>query len=150
MGNKGAAAISVHFAGLRFLFLSAHLAAHQNNVSARKQNITKIKEELEIDHFETRITEENERERLNELTDVTQRFDVCFWFGDLNFRVQISRLHADFLIQSKKFEHMLAFDQLNSLLKERNSCLKGFKEAPINFAPTYKVSRRFKSLFTLV
>lgn len=140
MGNKGAAAVAVHFAGLRFLFLSAHLAAHQTNVSARKQNIVKIKEELDIDHFSDHIEDEQLREQLEDLDDVTDRFDACFWFGDLNFRLDISRLHADWLLQSKSYNVLLEFDQLKTLLKERNSCLKGFREAPIDFAPTYKVS----------
>lgn len=132
------AAISLNFAGLRFLFLSAHLAAHQNNLSARRQNIDKIKSELDIDCFQDSVQDEALKEQLDELDDITDRFDSCFWFGDLNFRLTISRLHADFLLKSKNYEHMLAFDQLNAMMKERNHSLKGFKEGAIHFAPTYK------------
>ena len=30
--------------------------------------------------------------------DITDRFDYTFFCGDLNFRLDISRLHADWLI----------------------------------------------------
>jgi hypothetical protein len=32
------------------------------------------------------------------IQDVTDKFDHTFLFGDLNFRLDISRLHADWLI----------------------------------------------------
>jgi hypothetical protein len=31
-------------------------------------------------------------------SDITDRFDHTFLFGDLNFRLKISRLHADWLM----------------------------------------------------
>ena len=37
----------------------------------------------------------------NLLTDITDRFDTTFIFGDLNFRLDITRLHADWLIARK-------------------------------------------------
>lgn len=33
--------------------------------------------------------------------DITDRFDFSFVFGDLNFRLDITRLHADWLISRK-------------------------------------------------
>ena len=32
------------------------------------------------------------------MSDLTDKFDYTFLFGDLNFRLDISRLHADWLI----------------------------------------------------
>ena len=32
------------------------------------------------------------------VSDLTDKFDYTFVFGDLNFRLDISRLHADWLI----------------------------------------------------
>lgn len=34
-------------------------------------------------------------------TDITDRFDFTFLFGDLNFRLDLSRLHADWLISRR-------------------------------------------------
>lgn len=33
--------------------------------------------------------------------DITDRFDHTFIFGDLNFRLDVTRLHADWLISRK-------------------------------------------------
>ena len=83
LGNKGAAAVSVNFASLRLLFVSAHLAAHQDATALRISNVHKIKEELEIDCFES--------DRKHSVPpDVTERFDITFWFGDLNYRLDVS------------------------------------------------------------
>ena len=38
---------------------------------------------------------------LTEHIDITDRFDTTFIFGDLNFRLDITRLHADWLISRK-------------------------------------------------
>lgn len=62
--------------------------------------------------------------------------------GDLNFRLNISRLHADWLVQAKDFTNALQFDQLRAILRESDSALGGFGEAPIHFAPTYKYDLR--------
>jgi hypothetical protein len=36
-----------------------------------------------------------------ESPDITDRFDFTFLFGDLNFRLDLSRLHADWLISRR-------------------------------------------------
>jgi hypothetical protein len=69
--------------------------------------------------------------------DLTDRFDFSFIFGDLNFRLNISRLHADWLISRKDYAQALAFDQLQNLM-QKGGAFMGFKEAPINFPPTFK------------
>jgi hypothetical protein len=132
VGNKGATAVSLHFASFRLLFVSAHLAAHQDASAIRASNVNKIKEELEIDDF---LPPRSPRHK----QDLTDRFDYVFWLGDLNYRLDVSRLHADWLLANKSYETALQFDQLNALLKDKNSCFGGFQEAPIKFAPTYKV-----------
>ena len=86
---------------------------------------------------------------------MTDKFDFTFLCGDLNFRLNISRLHADTLILRKgvclkppqdvvsiineitDYAQALKFDQLNDLLKE-GTILNGFNEEPIKFSPTYK------------
>lgn len=40
-------------------------------------------------------------------TDITDKFDVTFLFGDLNFRLDISRLHADWLIANQGMQGIL-------------------------------------------
>lgn len=69
--------------------------------------------------------------------DLTDKFDYSFVFGDLNFRLDISRLHADWLISRKEYAQALAFDQLSNLMQNEQAFV-GFDEAPINFPPTFK------------
>ncbi len=106
-------------------------AAHEDKVALRLANVAKIKAALKVDSF---LPADDPRSKLD---DITEQFDHTFWFGDLNFRIDISRQHADWLMMNKKYDQALAFDQLGKVLKEGDS-FKGFKEAPIHFPPTYK------------
>ncbi|CCF54421.1 hypothetical protein NDA11_004060 [Ustilago hordei] len=131
VGNKGGVGISLKLGTTRLLFVNAHLAAHEDKVALRLANVAKVKAALKVDSF---LDSSDPRSRLE---DITEQFDHTFWFGDLNFRIDISRQHADWLMMNKKYDQALAFDQLGKVLKEGDA-FKGFKEAPINFPPTYK------------
>lgn len=73
------------------------------------------------------------------MPDLTDRFDSSFWCGDLNFRVDITRQHADWLLKQNKYQEALAWDQLRKALEDpRHTPLPGFYEAPITFMPTFK------------
>ena len=131
MGNKGGIGISLKLGETRLLFINAHLAAHANRLDARIANIEKIKSELKVDTFLP------PNHPLLKSNDITKCFDHCFWCGDLNFRVDITRKHADWLLQHQSYDDALEFDQLRKLLRTGNA-LEGFLEAPIDFPPTYK------------
>ena len=92
IGNKGCAAISLHFAGQRMLFIIAHLAAHTGGLPIRKANVQKIKDELDINDFSdsqkghhgARLHRSNSRSgERDQLRDVSERFDFTFFAGDL-------------------------------------------------------------------
>lgn len=91
------------------------------------------------------------------ILDVTSNFDVVFLCGDLNFRLMDNREsvlrdlaesvnknptenteNKDCKVSSA-FLPLLQIDQLSAVLSG-GTVLRGFKEAPIHFAPTYKVS----------
>ncbi|SPO39875.1 uncharacterized protein PSFLO_05356 [Pseudozyma flocculosa] len=131
LGNKGGVGISVKLGATRLLFVNAHLAAHEGRVAVRLANVAKIKAALKVDSF---LPPEDPRSKLE---DITEQFDHCFWFGDLNFRIDISRHHADWLMMHKRYDQALAFDQLGKVLRE-GEAFTGFSEAPIDFPPTYK------------
>ncbi|KAH6909187.1 hypothetical protein BKA70DRAFT_1277736 [Coprinopsis sp. MPI-PUGE-AT-0042] len=132
VGNKGGVGISIDLDGTTLLFLNAHLAAHEGRVSHRLANLEKIKTELEVEDF---LPEDDPRKQAEDLTD---RFDFTFLCGDLNFRLDITRLHADWLISRQDYSQALTFDQLLKLMKAGAKEFSGFKEAPIDFAPTFK------------
>lgn len=96
--------------------------------------------------------------RLNNccLSDLTDKFDHTFICGDLNFRLDVSRLHADWLISRKgeglwfpsspagfltkiflEYQRALEFDELSRLLRT-DPAFHGFAESTINFPPTFK------------
>lgn len=131
MGNKGGVGISIKLGESRLLFVNSHLAAHASKVDARVANIKKISTDLVVDSY---LPSEDPR---NKLPDVTQRFDYSFWFGDLNFRIDTTRKHADWLIMNKLYHQALEFDQLRKLLRDRR-VFEGYREEPIRFPPTYK------------
>ncbi|KAF8905008.1 hypothetical protein CPB84DRAFT_1845100 [Gymnopilus junonius] len=140
VGNKGSVGISLNVDGTTFLFLNAHLAAHEGKVNHRVANFMKIKAELSVDDF---LSSDDPRKVAEDLTD---RFDFTFLLGDLNFRLDISRLHADWLISRQEYAQAFEFDQLHALMKE-GKIFSGFHEAPIHFPPTFKydVLRTLKS-----
>lgn len=131
VGNKGAVGISMKIDGMSFLFLNCHLTAHKGKVNHRLANLAKIKSELSVDDF---LSHTDERMMAEDLTD---KFDFTFIFGDLNFRLNISRLHADWLISRQDYAQALAFDQLRNIM-EKEQAFVGFQEAPIDFPPTFK------------
>ena len=87
------------------------MAAHTKRVSARLANIIKIKAELNLDTF---LPKDDPR---NDEADIADRFDSVFWCGDcehhpvdidvcrvlmvVNFRLDMSRLHAQWLVEQK-------------------------------------------------
>ncbi|GJJ08551.1 hypothetical protein Clacol_002769 [Clathrus columnatus] len=130
LGNKGGVGVSINLNGTRLLFINAHLAAHDGNTALRIANLTKIRAELTVEPF----LPPNDSRLLKE--DLTEKFDYTWIFGDLNFRLDITRLHADWLISKKEFNQALAFDQLNKLVKGNNPSFRGFREGKIDFPPT--------------
>ncbi|GAA5918809.1 hypothetical protein JCM6882_006354 [Rhodosporidiobolus microsporus] len=139
VGNKGGVGISLLLASHRLLFVSAHLAAHASGLEIRKANALKILEEMDVDDFWEQSGKVGPKPR-----ELSERFDQTFFMGDLNFRLSISRLHADWLIRGKDFVTALRFDQLRAVLAEANGVFRGFAEGEITFPPTYKYDLPFK------
>lgn len=69
--------------------------------------------------------------------DLTDRFDHTFLIGDLNFRLEVSRLHAEWLVSRKDYAQAIVFDELRKLMRH-GTILLGFDEADIDFPPTFK------------
>lgn len=132
LGNKGGVGVSMNLNGTRLLFINAHLAAHDGNVALRVANMSKIKAGLNVEPF---LPLDDLRVRKEDLSD---KFDYTWIFGDLNFRLKITRLHADWLIANKEFSKAFAFDELDELIKKQDLVFKGFKEGRIDFPPTFK------------
>ncbi|XP_074106667.1 inositol-3-phosphate synthase isoform X2 [Cotesia typhae] len=130
--TKGAVALAVMLFGTSFLFVTAHLTAHQDKVKERVSDIKRIVRNLDLP---------KDLPTKHKNKDVTQNFDCVFWCGDLNFRLAQPREEVIQWVTDTYFPSSSAVsmnkDQLRSVLNE-GSVLRGFEEAPITFPPTYK------------
>ncbi|KAG8697159.1 hypothetical protein FRC08_006700 [Ceratobasidium sp. 394] len=136
LGNKGGVGISMNVAGRSFLFVNAHLAAHEGRQAMRIENMEKIQAELRVDNFGEALYQ---RKPIPEdaKPDITDQFDYTFIFGDLNFRLDVSRLHADWLISRQEYLRAQEFDELRNNMRS-NKLFHGFEEPVIDFPPTFK------------
>ncbi|XP_076671438.1 inositol-3-phosphate synthase isoform X3 [Andrena cerasifolii] len=130
--TKGAVAIALMLFGTSFLFVTAHLTAHQDKVKERVHDIKRIIRNLDLP---------KDLPIRHKSKDVTQNFDCVFWCGDLNFRLSQPREEVIQWVTDTSFPQQspvnLRKDQLRTILNE-GAVLRGFEEGPIMFPPTYK------------
>lgn len=72
--------------------------------------------------------------------DISLRFTHLFWFGDLNYRLDMDIQEILNYISRKEFEPLLRVDQLN-LEREKHKVFLRFSEEEISFPPTYRYER---------
>ncbi|CAK1596064.1 unnamed protein product [Parnassius mnemosyne] len=133
--TKGAVAISFALFGSTFLFVTAHLTAHQEKVKERVSDIKRIIRSIDLPkNLPCR----------HRSKDVTNNFDYVFWCGDLNFRLGEPRAAVLRWIEQTEFplppylpHGLLHADQLTAVLED-GAAFRDFREAPITFPPTYK------------
>ena len=71
---------------------------------------------------------------------VLVHFRIPFFYGDLNYRLDISHEETLHLIKEKMIEKLLLDDQLLNE-KEKNKIFAGFFEPKIQFLPTFKFDK---------
>ncbi|XP_031979559.1 phosphatidylinositol 3,4,5-trisphosphate 5-phosphatase 2-like isoform X1 [Corvus moneduloides] len=128
LGNKGAVGVSFLFNGTSFGFVNCHLASGSEKTHRRNQNYSDILHSLALGD-----------KRLGGF-DLTLRFTHLFWFGDLNYRLDMDVQDILTHIVKKDFQALLAVDQLN-LEREKNKVFLRFSEGDISFPPTYRYER---------
>ncbi|XP_043377770.1 phosphatidylinositol 3,4,5-trisphosphate 5-phosphatase 2 isoform X1 [Chelonia mydas] len=127
-GNKGAVGVSFLFNGTSFGFVNCHLASGSEKTHRRNQNYSDILRSLVLGD-----------RRLSSF-DLTLRFTHLFWFGDLNYRLDMEVQDILAHVNKKEFEALLAVDQL-TLEREKNKVFLRFSEGDISFPPTYRYER---------
>uniref|UniRef100_A0A6I8SHR8 phosphatidylinositol-3,4,5-trisphosphate 5-phosphatase n=1 Tax=Xenopus tropicalis TaxID=8364 RepID=A0A6I8SHR8_XENTR len=128
LGNKGAVGISFMFNGTSFGFVNCHLTSGNEKTSRRNQNYLDILRLLSLGD-----------KQLNSF-DISLRFTHLFWFGDLNYRLDMDVQEILNFISRKEFDPLLKVDQLN-LEKEKNKIFLRFNEEELTFPPTYRYER---------
>ncbi|PWZ15187.1 Type I inositol polyphosphate 5-phosphatase 2 [Zea mays] len=120
MGNKGSISISMSLFQTRLCFVCSHLASGHKSGDQQKRNadVYEILQRTRISFWSSRI----------------------FWFGDLNYRIDLPDSEVRYLVGMKKWDDLLKSDQLTKELVSGNTFV-GWKEGLINFPPTYKYER---------
>lgn len=122
-GNKGGVGVSLIINRTTICFVNSHLAAHQSEVEQRKEDYDQINLRMIFQHGIKRLS-------INE-------HHIIFWFGDLNYRIDETSERIKELIEIKKFDRLVEYDQLYKQ-KKQNAVFRGFTEGPLKFQPTYK------------
>ena len=126
VGNKGAVGVSFLIENTSFLFVNCHLTSghEQKRLEKRRANYRDIMKNL---IFKSSFTH----------CDITNQFNYIFFFGDLNYRIDLEPETILERILENDFHYLKRHDQLTIEL-ERNNAFFGFEEAPIRFPPTYR------------
>ncbi|XP_021530765.2 phosphatidylinositol 3,4,5-trisphosphate 5-phosphatase 2 isoform X1 [Aotus nancymaae] len=128
LGNKGAVGVSFMFNGTSFGFVNCHLTSGSEKTARRNQNYLDILRLLSLG------------DRQLSAFDISLRFTHLFWFGDLNYRLDMDIQEILNYISRKEFEPLLRVDQLN-LEREKHKVFLRFSEEEISFPPTYRYER---------
>ncbi|NWZ58316.1 SHIP2 phosphatase, partial [Haliaeetus albicilla] len=128
LGNKGAVGVSFMFNGTSFGFVNCHLTSGNEKTARRNQNYLDILRLLSLGD-----------KQLSSF-DISLRFTHLFWFGDLNYRLDMDIQEILNYISRKELEPLLKVDQLN-LEKEKHKVFLRFGEEEITFPPTYRYER---------
>ncbi|KAH3663838.1 hypothetical protein OGAPHI_005241 [Ogataea philodendri] len=121
--NKGSVAIRFDYGSTSFCFFNSHLAAGTTNIEERYNdfvtswNAIRFSRNRQIKHH-----------------------DNIVWLGDLNYRISKPNEEVRSLLDSNELATLQDYDQLRIELKRRAE-MRGFKEMPIKFIPTYKFDK---------
>jgi hypothetical protein len=137
---------------LSFLFIGAHLTAHQHNVTSRNQDYQSIVQRLPLGtkgpyagSFDsvrcprTQAPSNADPDAPSNCRDVTTEFDVCFFGGDLNYRINGTKSAIEYIVERKRDLRSVLSDN-DQLIKEmrKGAVFHDFQEGPLRFRPTYK------------
>jgi len=137
-GNKGAIVSRFVVDDSSFCFLNCHLAAGQRHVRQRNADVADILQSVSTAdplHRDPAFAHGGDG-------SLVLDHEICILAGDLNYRLNLTRERAMALIDERRYEGLIAADQLQREMRENPSFrLLSFNEAPICFAPTYKFNR---------
>eukprot|EP01031_Cornospumella_fuschlensis_P038418 gene38418-46691_t len=191
LSNKGGICMLVRMKNQRTLaFVNAHLAAHMNEVAARNAAVERITSSIQTRAYKkwklpvtssppkksqasTRLRDrDTDVDSASALVRFDEMFHQTFFFGDLNYRLDMPRLEIELFCEDFKsppdmsrgppgrltyspsllspltrpspLHRLLAQrDQLTQLLRQQPPAVfAGFYEAPISFPPTFKYDKR--------
>lgn len=135
-GNKGSLVARLVLRDASFCFINAHLAAGHEKVASRNSDAGMIMRTAKFTPASVNVdqifTSGGEGTSVDDL-------EHCFFFGDLNYRIDGSRTHVLDSIEAGLYEPLSVMDQLSSqLCSNPASPFAHFQEGALTFPPTYK------------
>ena len=115
LGNKGAVGISFNIFNISIMIINCHLAALHNRSEQRNIDFVRC---------------------ITNISEDYKNFDFIVLMGDLNYR--LNNLNVDMEKMQNYPLSFLSYDQLKNEKDFKRLNLLGFKEAKINFKPTFK------------
>ncbi|CAJ1928942.1 unnamed protein product [Sphenostylis stenocarpa] len=128
MGNKGSVSISMSLFQSRLCFVCSHLTSGQKEGAEHRRN-SDVHEILRRTCFSPSFDADQPQ--------TIPSHDQIFWFGDLNYRINMLDAEVRKLVALKKWDELMNYDQLSKELRIGH-VFDGWKEGLINFPPTYK------------
>lgn len=128
MANKGGVGLRLRVHRTSFAFVTMHLAAHMSHVERRNRDFLRI---YDMMHFSVDA---------GALPVLLRDQERIFFFGDLNYRVEMGYDEVLSLIDKREWQRLHDCDQLRRQLKlgETLYARLGIRDALPSFAPTYK------------
>ncbi|CAF1369554.1 unnamed protein product [Adineta steineri] len=163
--TKASLAVTFNLFGTSFMVINSHFEAGEGSEgrSNRRLNFENTVNKLTIPHSFVQRTvlinkhlstaEKTESIRRIESTtsldsapytgvDMTKSCDCVLWGGDLNFRINMSHNEVVELCKEQKYDQILENDEFRTHQKSSGGLYADFKEATIEFPPTYKFDLR--------
>ncbi|GAV65404.1 Exo_endo_phos domain-containing protein, partial [Cephalotus follicularis] len=128
MGNKGSVSVSMSLFQSRLCFVCSHLTSGQKDGAKQRRN-SDVYEIIRRTHFSSLLNEDQPQN--------IPSHDQIFWFGDLNYRLNMLDMEVRKLVALKQWDQLIDSDQLSKELRSGH-VFDGWREGAINFPPTYK------------
>lgn len=128
MGNKGSVSVSMSLFQSSICFVCSHLTSGQKDGAEQRRN-SDVNEILRRTHFSSMFHSDQPQ--------TIPCHDQVFWFGDLNYRLNMLDAEVRKLVAKKQWDELINYDQLSRELR-KGHVFEEWKEGMINFPPTYK------------
>ncbi|KAH9606909.1 hypothetical protein KSS87_019743 [Heliosperma pusillum] len=128
MGNKGSISVSMSFCQSRMCFVCSHLASGHKDGDQNRRNAD-VYEIIRRTRFSSMVD--------NNHPNTIPSHDQIFWFGDLNYRLNMEDSEIRKLVSHKNWNELINHDQLSEELRTGH-VFGGWREGAITFPPTYK------------
>ncbi|XP_040985912.1 type I inositol polyphosphate 5-phosphatase 2-like isoform X5 [Juglans microcarpa x Juglans regia] len=128
MGNKGSVSVSMSLFQSRMCFVCSHLTSGQKDGAEQRRN-SDVYEIIRRTRFSS-FFETNQPQTI-------PSHDQIFWFGDLNYRINMLDTEVRKLVALRRWDELLKNDQLSKELRSGH-VFDGWNEGVIDFPPTYK------------